>query len=131
MLTQRYGSANVPTLNPSIKNAISVKQAANPTDRKMGAAFLDSRRAAANDEISQLANKANPITPVSASSRIQKLLSNERIFDDYPKMMGGIMKDLFVINGPSKQLRSKILPRLKKVGYMNLIKDAFKGVKSI
>lgn len=62
---------------------------------------------------------------------LPEFLGNERIFDDYPKMMSGIMKDLFVINGPSQPLRSKILPRLKKVGYMNLIKDAFKGVKSI
>lgn len=62
---------------------------------------------------------------------LPKFLDNERIFKDYPKMMSGIMRDLFVVKGASTPLRNKILPRMKEVGYMNLLKDAYKGVKSI
>lgn len=62
---------------------------------------------------------------------LPQFLDNKRIFDDYPKMINGIMRDLFVINGASKPLRTKIMPRLKEVGYINIAKDIFKGVKSI
>lgn len=58
-------------------------------------------------------------------------LQNERIFNEYPEMINGIFKDLFTINGESLPLKNKILPRLKKVGYLNLAKDIFTGVKSI
>lgn len=58
-------------------------------------------------------------------------LQNERIFNEYPEMINGIFKDLFTINGASLPLKNKILPRLKKVGYLNLAKDIFTGVKSI
>ncbi len=62
---------------------------------------------------------------------LPEFLDNERMFNDYPNMMAGIMKDIFTINGASVSLRKAISPHLKKVGYLNLIKDAYKGVKSI
>lgn len=62
---------------------------------------------------------------------LPEFLDNERIFNDYPKMMSAIMRDLFVINGASEPLRKKILPRVKEIGYMNVLKDVYKGVKSI
>jgi len=42
-----------------------------------------------------------------------------------------MMNDLFTVNGPSAPLRKTFMPHLKKVGFMNLIKDGLKGVKSI
>ncbi|NJB66409.1 electron transfer flavoprotein-quinone oxidoreductase [Desulfobaculum xiamenense] len=58
-------------------------------------------------------------------------LDNPRMFNDYPEMVTGIMSDLFTINGPSVPLRKKVMPHLKKVGFLNLIKDGLKGAKAI
>lgn len=62
---------------------------------------------------------------------LPQFLDNERMFNDYPDMVSGIMKDMFTINGPSVPMRKMVMPHLKKVGFMNLLKDGFKGVKSI
>ena len=58
-------------------------------------------------------------------------LDNTRMYNEYPALVTGVMKDLFTINGPCMPLRKMVLPHLKKVGFMNLLKDGFKGVKSI
>ena len=62
---------------------------------------------------------------------LPEFLDNKRMFNDYPEMSTGIMKDMFTINGPSIPMRKMIMPHLKKVGFMNLLKDGYKGVKSI
>lgn len=62
---------------------------------------------------------------------LPEFLDNERMFNKYPEMVTGIMRDVFTINGPSQPLRNVIMPHLKKVGLMNLLKDGYKGVKSI
>jgi len=62
---------------------------------------------------------------------LPEFLDNKRMFNDYPEMATGIMKGMFTVNGPSQPLRKTIMPHLKKVGFMNLLKDGFKGVKSI
>ncbi|GKX56719.1 oxidoreductase FixC [Leminorella grimontii] len=58
-------------------------------------------------------------------------LDNSRFFVDYPAMAAGAMRDMFVISGPERPLRKKLISRVKKVGVMNLIKDGFKGVRAI
>ncbi|MGB6329195.1 MAG: FAD-dependent oxidoreductase [Halarcobacter sp.] len=62
---------------------------------------------------------------------LPEFLDNKRMFNDYPEMATGIMKGMFTVNGPSQPLRKTVMPYLKKVGFINLMKDAFKGVKSI
>lgn len=62
---------------------------------------------------------------------LPEFLDNKRMFNDYPEMVSGIMKGMFTVNGPSQPLRKTVLPHLKKVGFLNLLKDAYKGVKSI
>ncbi len=62
---------------------------------------------------------------------LPEFLDNKRMFNDYPQMATGIMKGMFTVNGPSQPLRKTMMPHLKKVGFMNLLKDGFKGVKSI
>lgn len=59
------------------------------------------------------------------------LLDNERIFKDYPLMATNIMNELFTVNGASKPILKKILPHVKKVGFLNILKDAYKGVRSL
>jgi len=58
-------------------------------------------------------------------------LDNPRMYNEYPQLATGIMNDLFTINGPSRPLRKMIMPHLRKVGFMNLLKDGFKGAKAI
>ncbi len=62
---------------------------------------------------------------------LPEFLDNKRMFNDYPEMAAGIFKDMFTINGPSFPMRKMIMAHVKKVGFMNLLKDGYKGVKSI
>ncbi len=108
---------------------------------------IASGEAAANAII--LAKEKNDFSETSLSSYIKELdnsfvmkdlklyknlpefLDNKRMFNDYPKMTTEIMKEVFTINGPNEALRKKIMPHIKKVGFINIFKDLFKGVKSI
>lgn len=55
-----------------------------------------------------------------------------RIFADYPGMAVDVLTDMFVMDGkPAQPLMKKAMPHIKKIGIFNLIKDAWKGVKSI
>lgn len=55
-----------------------------------------------------------------------------RIFDGYPRMAADMMAELFVMNGqPPQSLMKKMLKHVKKVGMVNLAKDAWKGVRSL
>lgn len=58
-------------------------------------------------------------------------LDNPRFFSAYPAMMTGMMQDLFTINGPQRPLRNKMFSHIGKVGVMNMLKDGFKGVRSL
>ncbi|NDV18396.1 FAD-dependent oxidoreductase [Pseudodesulfovibrio sp. JC047] len=63
--------------------------------------------------------------------KLPRFLDNPRMYNEYPNMVTGIMKDIFTINGTSVPLRKIITPHLKQVGFMNLLKDGFKGAKAI
>ncbi|NKF49113.1 FAD-dependent oxidoreductase [Shewanella sp. WXL01] len=59
-------------------------------------------------------------------------MQNPRIFNQYPKMVADIMQSMFTVDGSASQpLRKTIMKHCKEVGYMNLIKDGFKGVAAI
>ena len=59
-------------------------------------------------------------------------MENERIFNQYPQMAADMMESMFVIDGnPSQPLMSTMKKHVKKVGIMNLVKDGFKGVRSL
>ncbi|OED45121.1 oxidoreductase [Endozoicomonas sp. (ex Bugula neritina AB1)] len=58
-------------------------------------------------------------------------LDNPRMFTEYPKMVSGIMKDMYTMNGTSKPILKMVMPHLKEVGFMNLMKDGFKGVRAL
>ena len=60
------------------------------------------------------------------------LEGNPRMFTAYPQMAAGVMRDLFTINGePQKPVWRKLLARCGQIGYLNLMKDAIKGVRSL
>lgn len=55
-----------------------------------------------------------------------------RIFDGYPDMAANMLADLFVINGrPAKPLLKTMLQHVKKIGILNMARDAWKGVRSL
>lgn len=55
-----------------------------------------------------------------------------RIFEAYPKMAVDMLTDMFVMDGqPARPLMKKMMPHVKKIGIWNLIKDGWKGMKSI
>lgn len=58
-------------------------------------------------------------------------LDNERFFNQYPEMVTGLMADLFTVNGPSEPFIKSALSRVKKVGMMNLLRDGFKGARTL
>lgn len=78
-----------------------------------------------------LLNDSFVIKDMKLYKDLPSFLDNTRFFTDYPQMAANVMHDLFVINGPEKPVRKKILSQVKKVGVMNLIKDGFKGVRSL
>lgn len=64
--------------------------------------------------------------------KLPAFMENPRMFNQYPKMMTGIMADMFTVDGtPAQPLRKKIMKRAKDVGYLNLIKDGIKGAGAI
>lgn len=59
-------------------------------------------------------------------------MENPRIFNEYPQMITDIMEEMFVINGePATPMRKMLKSHLKSVGFVNLAKDALKGVASL
>lgn len=58
-------------------------------------------------------------------------MDNPRLFTTYPELAAGLLQDLFTFNGPARPVRKKALPHLKKAGFINLLKDGFKGMGAI
>ncbi|KIO37214.1 MULTISPECIES: FAD-dependent oxidoreductase FixC [unclassified Shewanella] len=64
--------------------------------------------------------------------QLPAFMETPRIFNQYPKMVADIMHEMFIIDGtPAQPLRKTLLKHCKEVGFMNLIKDGYKGVTSI
>ncbi|WP_114194406.1 FAD-dependent oxidoreductase [Edaphovirga cremea] len=64
--------------------------------------------------------------------KLPAFLENPRMFTQYPQMAAGLMADLFVIDGqPSRPILNKMLGHGKQVGLFNLLKDGFRGVRSL
>lgn len=62
---------------------------------------------------------------------VPSMLDNERIFGVYPRLAADIMQDMFRVNQNSQRLTKKILPKVKNVGFLNIAKDIYKGVKAL
>lgn len=59
-------------------------------------------------------------------------LENKRIFTEYPTLVNHIMHDAFEVSDEgAKPILGKVLKHVKKVGILNIIKDAWNGVKSL
>lgn len=64
-------------------------------------------------------------------SNTPDFLDNNRMYNEYPDMVNSMMHDLFTVKGKSIPMRKSFLGHLKKAGIMNLLKDGWKGVRSI
>lgn len=55
-----------------------------------------------------------------------------RIFNEYPETVGALMNDMFIVDGaPAQPLGKMAMGHLKKIGYLNLLKDLRGGVKAL
>ncbi|NPD31539.1 FAD-dependent oxidoreductase [Eggerthellaceae bacterium zg-1084] len=55
-----------------------------------------------------------------------------RLYHTYPRMIGEMLNGMFVVDGkPIRPMKSVMLPILKKVGFMNLLKDARGMMKAL
>ena len=74
----------------------------------------------------------NVITQLKAYRHMPEFLANPRLTRDYPKLAVDIFKDVFRFdNSPPRRLMGKILPRLLKVGPLNLLKDAWSARRAL
>lgn len=59
-------------------------------------------------------------------------MENSRIFNDYPEMADEMLAGIFTVDGSApKSMFSKIMRPAKKVGLINIAKDAIKGVRAL
>lgn len=55
-----------------------------------------------------------------------------RMFDGYPEMIRDLMNGMFVVDGsPVKPLKNHMMPLVKRVGLMNVLKDARGAMKAL
>ncbi|HBQ27381.1 MAG TPA: FAD-dependent oxidoreductase, partial [Syntrophomonas sp.] len=60
------------------------------------------------------------------------LETTPRVFSDYPKLLEGIMADMFVMDGePTPALMKIMMKHLNKVGVLKIARDAWKGVRAL
>ncbi|MDR1013732.1 MAG: FAD-binding protein [Coriobacteriales bacterium] len=58
--------------------------------------------------------------------------STTRLFDEYPRLARDVMNTLFIVDGkPVQPLRRSLMPLVKRVGIVNLLKDVRGGMKAL
>lgn len=76
--------------------------------------------------------EAGPLRDMKMYQKMPAFLDNPRMFTQYPEMAVGIASDLFTVNGKAPvPLRKNMISYAKKVGFINLLKDGFKGVTAL
>ena len=56
----------------------------------------------------------------------------ERMFKGYPEMIRDVMETMFVVDGtPVQPMKKSVMPIVKKVGLMNIAKDAMGAMKAL
>lgn len=69
---------------------------------------------------------------LSLYRNVPAMMENPRMFNQYPTMVANIMADMYLVDGkPAVSIGKKAMKHLKAVGFMNLVKDGLKGMKSI
>ena len=56
----------------------------------------------------------------------------DRMFGAYPAMVRDVMNEMFVVDGtPVKPLKQKVMPHVKGIGIMNILRDARGAMKAL
>ncbi|WP_213134897.1 FAD-dependent oxidoreductase [Citrobacter sp. FP75] len=64
--------------------------------------------------------------------KIPALMENPRLFTQYPRMVADIMSEMFTVDGhPTPPMRKRIMPHIKRIGLMNVLKDGIKGATAL
>ncbi|SHN63363.1 FAD-dependent oxidoreductase [Desulfitobacterium chlororespirans] len=80
----------------------------------------------------QLLDESFVMRDLQMYRKFPHFMENQRIFQDYPQLADDILAELFRVSGdPVKPLRAKITDNLKKVGFRNVLKDVWRGVKAL
>jgi electron transfer flavoprotein-quinone oxidoreductase len=59
-------------------------------------------------------------------------IENSRTYGLYPEMLEAICLEMFRVNGePAKRAMKKILPHLRRAGFLNLARDGWKGARAL
>lgn len=74
--------------------------------------------------------RENLLPDMKMYRHIPEFLHNKRIFTTYPQTVNTFMRDLFSIDGRSEPAWRKVSRYVQKVGIMNILKDAWNGIKS-
>ncbi len=60
------------------------------------------------------------------------LESFDRMFNAYPALARDVMNSMFVVDGsPAAPIKKKVLPKVKQVGLLNIVKDARGAMKAL
>ena len=55
-----------------------------------------------------------------------------RMFNEYPELARDVLNDMFIVDGaPATPIKQKVMPRLKKVGMLNILKDVRGALKAL
>lgn len=74
--------------------------------------------------------RENILPDMKLYKHVPAFLHNERIFATYPKLVNNFMRDIFIMDGKSEPAWRKISRYVQKAGIMNILRDAWNGIKS-
>lgn len=64
--------------------------------------------------------------------KMPEFIENHRIFEQYPKMVGDVMKSVFIMYGQNQEkIMKRLMTAVKPVGMGNLIKDGIKAMGAL
>lgn len=55
----------------------------------------------------------------------------DRMFHGYPEMVRDMMNKMFVVDGPAGRLKDAVMPPVKKIGLLNVLKDARRAMRAL
>ena len=83
-------------------------------------------------EYTRLLEQSIVLKDMKTYSKVPGFIENRRIYEAYPDLMEKLFMELFRMDGePAKLAMKKILPHIRKVGFLNLAQDGWKGVRAI
>lgn len=74
--------------------------------------------------------KENLLPAMKFYRHIPGFLHNRRIFATYPQVVNNFMRDAFMMTGERKPVWRQVSGYAQKVGFMNIMKDVWNGIKS-